>query len=155
MASVPDRKGAEAVVGVLKVNSIAYNEECTALVSGGYDSSVRVWDCRSSSIDPIQVIGGFKDSVTSLVVTPRSIFAGSVDGTVSNYDIRMGYVVRFHCFGLLKCSNDIEYVAMNARFADNRSTWSSSREPGTLCRLRMYHGSMHGFLRPYPRPTEW
>eukprot|EP00958_Prasinococcus_capsulatus_P010042 scaffold978_cov392-Prasinococcus_capsulatus_cf.AAC.5 len=73
-----------------RVNCIAYNEECTALVSGGYDSSVRIWDCRSSSIDPIQVIGDFKDSVTSVVVTPRSIFAGSVDGTVSNYDIRMG-----------------------------------------------------------------
>ena len=28
---------------------------CDVLVSGGYDQAVKVWDCRSRSIDAIQV----------------------------------------------------------------------------------------------------
>jgi hypothetical protein len=35
------------------------------LISGGHDQCVKIWDCRSRSIDPIQIMRHFK-------VGPRS-----------------------------------------------------------------------------------
>lgn len=32
-----------------------FNEYATVVVSAGYDRSVRAWDCRSQSTEPIQV----------------------------------------------------------------------------------------------------
>ena len=61
--------------------------------SGGYDATVRAWDCRSSSIDAIQVLKDFKDSVTSLVVHEYDVIAASVDGSVRTFDVRTGEVV--------------------------------------------------------------
>ncbi|KAL3688036.1 hypothetical protein R1sor_014345 [Riccia sorocarpa] len=73
-----------------EVNSVKFNEYGAAIVSGGYDKSVRAWDCRSQSIEPIQKIDSFADSVTSVVLTSTEIIAGSVDGTIRTFDIRMG-----------------------------------------------------------------
>jgi len=83
-----------------RVNCIAFNNEleyvssnndtCTVLVTGGYDKTVRIWDCRSNNYSPIQILEDAKDSVTSLVVTKHEIIAGSVDGNVRTYDIRKG-----------------------------------------------------------------
>ena len=39
-----------------QINSVKFNEQAAALVSGGYDRSVRAWDCRSNRFDPIQVL---------------------------------------------------------------------------------------------------
>jgi mitogen-activated protein kinase organizer 1 len=64
------------------------------IVSGSYDSSVRAWDCRSRSYDPIQVLGDARDSVTSVQLAPSEILAGSVDGSVRRYDLRFG---KLHC----------------------------------------------------------
>lgn len=44
---------------------------CDVLASGGYDQAVKVWDCRSRSIDAVQVLKSFRDSVTSVVITER------------------------------------------------------------------------------------
>ncbi len=60
------------------------------LVSAGYDQCVKVWDCKSRSIDPIQVIKAFRDSVTSVAVHGHDIVACSVDGCVKRFDVRMG-----------------------------------------------------------------
>ncbi len=41
-----------------KVNAVQYNQvtgENNVVVSGSYDKSVRIWDCKSNNIDPIQV----------------------------------------------------------------------------------------------------
>ena len=76
------------------VNSLHYSPNFDILVSGGYDQAVKVWDCRSRSVDPIQVMKPFADSVTSVIVTERSdILAGSVDGTIRRFDVRMGKIV--------------------------------------------------------------
>lgn len=32
-----------------------FNEYASVVVSAGYDKSLRVWDCRSHSTEPIQV----------------------------------------------------------------------------------------------------
>ncbi|CAM6099202.1 unnamed protein product [Calypogeia fissa] len=73
-----------------EVNSVKFHELATCIVSGGNDKMVQVWDCRSNSIDPIQKIDEFSDSVMSVVITPNEILAGAVDGTVHTFDIRGG-----------------------------------------------------------------
>lgn len=76
------------------VNAVRYSPNCEILVSGGYDAAVKAWDCRSRSPDPIQTMRQFRDSVTSVAVTPRGdIIAGSVDGTVRRFDVRAGRAV--------------------------------------------------------------
>ena len=57
---------------------------------GSFDATVRLWDCRSQSIKPIQVLDEARDSVSSLDVLGHEIVTGSVDGRVRLYDLRMG-----------------------------------------------------------------
>ena len=47
-------------------------------ITGSYDATVRVWDLKSRSFEPIQVIDDARDSVTSLQVTDYEILTGSV-----------------------------------------------------------------------------
>ena len=60
------------------------------VISGSFDSTIRLWDARSQSTKPLMVMQEAKDSVTSLVVTGAEILAGSVDGRLRTYDLRMG-----------------------------------------------------------------
>ena len=76
-----------------RVNAVEFGAGCDVLVTGSYDRSVRVWDCRSNSWDPIQTMEDFGDSVTSVAVHGTSIVASSVDGTVRTFDIRRGELV--------------------------------------------------------------
>jgi len=69
---------------------VKFNEYNAVVVSAGYDRTVRAFDCRSQSSDPIQTIDTFQDSVMSVNLTKTEIIAGSVDGTVRTFDIRMG-----------------------------------------------------------------
>ncbi|KAI3705145.1 hypothetical protein L1987_75378 [Smallanthus sonchifolius] len=73
-----------------EVNAVKFNEYSSVVVSAGYDRSLRAWDCRSHSTEPIQIIDTFLDSVMSVCLTKTEIIAGSVDGTVRTFDIRMG-----------------------------------------------------------------
>lgn len=57
---------------------------------GSYDATVRIWDCKSSSMKPIQVLEEARDSVSSLHVVGHEIVTGCVDGRVRVYDLRMG-----------------------------------------------------------------
>lgn len=72
------------------MNSVKFNDSGSVVVSAGYDRSVRAWDCRSQSTEPIQIIDTFQDSVMSVCLTKSEIIAGSVDGTVRTFDIRIG-----------------------------------------------------------------
>ncbi|KAL8858607.1 MAG: hypothetical protein Q9178_004901 [Gyalolechia marmorata] len=65
-------------------------EEGGVVVSGSYDATVRIWDCKSQSTKPIQVLEDSKDSVSSLDVLGHEIVTGSVDGKMRLYDLRMG-----------------------------------------------------------------
>ncbi|KAF9881002.1 hypothetical protein CkaCkLH20_01152 [Colletotrichum karsti] len=77
-----------------RINCVAFGGDGDSLVvSAGFDTSVRVWDCKSNSAKPVQVLDEAKDSVTALVVRDAEIVAGSVDGRVRSYDVRMGRCV--------------------------------------------------------------
>lgn len=39
----------------VQVNAVKFNEYASVVVSAGYDQSLRTWDCRSHSTEPIQV----------------------------------------------------------------------------------------------------
>ena len=52
--------------------------QCDCAVPGSYDSSVRVWDCRARTYDPIQVLNEAKDSISSLQLTASEILTGYV-----------------------------------------------------------------------------
>ena len=60
------------------------------VVSGSYDATVRLWDCKSQSTKPIQVLEEARDSVSTLHVLGHEIVTGSVDGRLRIYDLRMG-----------------------------------------------------------------
>ena len=49
-----------------------FNEYASVVVSAGYDQSLRAWDCRSHSTEPIQVL------YASEFVTMNSEYAGEV-----------------------------------------------------------------------------
>ena len=59
---------------------------------GSFDTTIRIWDCKSQSTKPIQVLEDAKDSVSCLQVVGHEILSGSVDGRVRVYDLRMGMV---------------------------------------------------------------
>ena len=46
-----------------RINSIAFNEQNNVIVSGSYDTTIKLWDNKANSVHPIQTIRGFKDSV--------------------------------------------------------------------------------------------
>ncbi|KAJ9060124.1 WD repeat-containing protein 83 [Entomophthora muscae] len=58
--------------------------------TGSYDTTVRLWDCRSQSRLPIQILEEGKDSIISLRILGHEILTGSVDNKVRHYDLRMG-----------------------------------------------------------------
>lgn len=65
-------------------------------MSGGFDTTVRVWDSRSGGgggTRPIQILDEARDAISAVVVRGAEIIAGSVDGRVRAYDVRMGRVV--------------------------------------------------------------
>lgn len=75
------------------VNCIALNEESTVAISGSIDATVKCWDMKSKSQDPIQTLEEMKDSVTCILVTDHEIITGSADGKVRTYDLRNGRLI--------------------------------------------------------------
>ena len=67
-------------------------DDGSVVVSGSYDATVRLWDCKSQSPKPIQVLEEAGDSVSSLHVVGHEIVTGSVDGKMRVYDLRMGMI---------------------------------------------------------------
>jgi mitogen-activated protein kinase organizer 1 len=75
-----------------RVNCIAFNNsrggttgssaptEESVLITGCYDTLVRVFDLRARNQRPIQTLDGGRDSITSLVVTGHQIIASDVNG---------------------------------------------------------------------------
>jgi len=75
----------------LKINSVRFAAEgSSVIVSGSYDKTVRFFDCRSRSLDPIQTVDCARDSVTSLAVSGHEVLFGSMDGHARILDIRRG-----------------------------------------------------------------
>jgi len=51
-----------------RVNSVALNAENNVIVSASYDTTIRCWDNRANSYTPIDIIKGFKDSVSHVQI---------------------------------------------------------------------------------------
>lgn len=85
------RFGANVHGHTARVNCVSFGGDGDSLVvSGGFDTTVRLWDVKGGSLKPIQVLTEAKDAVTSLVVKGPEVVCGSVDGRVRSYDVRMG-----------------------------------------------------------------
>ncbi|TFK26471.1 nuclear mRNA splicing protein [Coprinopsis marcescibilis] len=75
-----------------KVQTVEFNEDASVIASGlgSHDSTVRLWDLRAQSRQPIQTLEEARDTVQTLYVGQTYIIAGSVDGHVRTYDLRKG-----------------------------------------------------------------
>lgn len=73
-----------------RVNSVAFSGNDAVLVSGSYDTTVRVWDVRARSAAPVQTLADARDAVACVAVAGPAIYAASVDGCVRCYDARRG-----------------------------------------------------------------
>jgi mitogen-activated protein kinase organizer 1 len=93
-----------------QVNCVSYNNFYNVLVSGSYDSTVKIWDMEARNSRPLQTLFDFQDSVTDVCVTSDQIIASSVDENLRIYDIRFGKL-RTHNIGapingLYACGDD-------------------------------------------------
>lgn len=64
--------------------------------SASYDSTVRLWDGRSRSNEPLMILTDAKDAVTCIVSAPRGeaqILTSSVDGRMRTYDLRTARLI--------------------------------------------------------------
>jgi len=78
-----------------RITSVAFaGDGDGVLISGSDDTSVRIWDVKSRDTKPLMVLDEAKDGVSSVVVPGNGyeVIAGSVDGRIRSYDIRMGRV---------------------------------------------------------------
>lgn len=80
-----------------RINSVVFGgADEGVLVSGSFDASVRVWDTKSQNLKPVQVFSEARDSVSVVCINGgvggHEVVAGSVDGRVRYYDLRMGRV---------------------------------------------------------------
>ena len=77
-----------------RVNAVAFAAlEDALLLSASFDASVRVWDLRSAALRAVAVWEDAGDSVSCLAVAGVEVLAGSVDGRLRAYDVRMGTLV--------------------------------------------------------------
>jgi mitogen-activated protein kinase organizer 1 len=76
-----------------RVNSVCFNNDGNIVLSGSYDSTIRIWDCRQSNRNCIQVLKDAKDSIESVSIVDYEIISGSVDGYTRIYDIRSRDVI--------------------------------------------------------------
>jgi mitogen-activated protein kinase organizer 1 len=77
-----------------RINAVAINRDAQIYLSASYDATVRIWDGRSRSFEPIQILKEAKDSVTAVHFVQSDsltlIRTASVDGVIRSYDVRMG-----------------------------------------------------------------
>ncbi|PHH79012.1 hypothetical protein CDD80_5865 [Ophiocordyceps camponoti-rufipedis] len=125
-----------------RVNSVCFAGEGDSLVaSAGFDTTVRFWDTRSRSFKPVQVLSEARDAVSCLAVRGPEVVAGSVDGRVRGYDVRMG-----------RCTTDVlaACVTSVSLTRDGRAMLVGSLDS----RLRMMDRDNGACLRTYAHP-EW
>lgn len=74
-----------------KINCCAFGGDGdSVVVTGSFDSTIKIWDSRQRGEKAIMTFSEARDSVSCLEVVGAEIVAGSVDGRVRCYDIRMG-----------------------------------------------------------------
>lgn len=75
------------------VSCVRFNEDSTVAVTGSRDNTVKCFDIRSRSLEPIQTMKQAKDCITGLHVSQNKIVCSSLDGCIRHYDIRAGELV--------------------------------------------------------------
>ena len=73
-----------------QVNCVRYNHDSSVALSGSVDGSVKAWDLKSKSWEPIQTFDDAKDAISSMCVSDYEIITASLDGQVRRYDLRKG-----------------------------------------------------------------
>jgi mitogen-activated protein kinase organizer 1 len=66
--------------------------------SASYDATVRLWDARSKSKDPLMILNDAKDSVSCISSGKgkggvAQIITSSIDGKIRTYDLRIGQLI--------------------------------------------------------------
>lgn len=95
------------------INSIAFNEDETLLVTGGSDMTIRIFDINR---ELIQTMTDSKDSITSVQFANNKIYASSLDGGIRIYDIRKGELTScaFDCsINSFDLSFDEKFIAVS------------------------------------------
>ena len=75
-----------------RINTCAWNNDCSILATGSYDTSLRLWDCKSASSHCVEELKGFRDSVSKVLIKDYQIIGSCIDGTVRTFDARMGEI---------------------------------------------------------------
>ncbi|KAI2782058.1 WD40 repeat-like protein [Daldinia loculata] len=125
-----------------RINCVAFaGEDDSLLVSGSLDTSVRIWDVKSNSLKPIQVLTEARDSISAVAVRGSEIVSGSVDGRVRTYDVRMG-----------RCTTDVigPSVTSLCLTKDGKAVLVGSLDS----KLRLMDRESGGCLKTYSDP-EW
>ncbi|KAJ1865384.1 hypothetical protein LPJ78_002721 [Coemansia sp. RSA 989] len=76
-----------------RVDCIATNKDGSIVASGSFDTNVCIWDLRAAPRTPLQMLKESKDGVSSLVLSDTQLIAGSIDGSVRTYDMRMAQCI--------------------------------------------------------------
>jgi mitogen-activated protein kinase organizer 1 len=76
----------------------------SAIATGSFDGTVRIWDLKSNAYKPIMTLDDAKDSITDVAIFEGEILAASVDGRIRSYDLRTGMcqadVIGYPCTSL-------------------------------------------------------
>ena len=71
------------------ISSLSFNTFDNVLISGSYDRTACLWDVRTNSRSPIQILEDATDAVLSVSANHDfQIFVASVDGVLRTYDVR-------------------------------------------------------------------
>ena len=71
------------------ISSLSFNMLDNVLISGSYDRTACLWDFRTNSRSPIQILEDATDAVLSVSAKHDfQIFVASVDGVLRTYDVR-------------------------------------------------------------------
>lgn len=107
---------------ISRINTVAFNDDESVLVSGSYDATVRFWDLKAHSYRPLDVIKDCKDSISKIAVNLYEVMVSSIDGKVRTYDLRMGLVT----------TDDMKHPVHKFSVSNDKKTYAASCMDGAI-----------------------